>query len=227
VYLSRLWLNPRSPQVQRDLRSPHELHRSVMRAFPNILDPDLEARAYYGVLHRLEEQAESGRLLLYVQSNFQPDWQALPQGYCLPGEADHENPSIKPISDSYAAIGAGRILRFRLYVNPTRKVETKSLPDGTKRNGRRVPLREPEKLFAWLQRKAEQGGFRLREVQIAGMGAAHRAVATVSGKRLTFEGVQFEGRLEVTDPEAFRGTLAAGVGSGKAYGYGLLSVGPA
>lgn len=226
MYLSRLWLNLRSLQVQRDLRSPHELHRTVMRAFPDILDPDLEARAYYGVLHRLEEMPDTGRVLLYVQSTFPPDWQALPTSYCLAGEAGHENPSVKSVSESYESIRAGRALRFRLYANPTKKVETKSLPDGTKRNGRRVPLRSSDELLTWLRRKAEQGGFRLLEVQITGIGAAHRARATVDGKKLTFEGVQFEGRLEVQDPEAFGAVLRSGIGSGKAYGYGLLSVGP-
>jgi CRISPR system Cascade subunit CasE len=39
--------------------------------------------------------------------------------------------------------------------------------------------------------------------------------------------VVFEGRLRVTDAEAFRRALAAGIGSGKAFGFGLLSVAPA
>jgi CRISPR system Cascade subunit CasE len=36
--------------------------------------------------------------------------------------------------------------------------------------------------------------------------------------------VQFEGDLEVTDAAAFRAALAQGIGSGKAYGFGLLSI---
>jgi CRISPR system Cascade subunit CasE len=43
---------------------------------------------------------------------------------------------------------------------------------------------------------------------------------------MTFGSVLFEGRLAITDTEQFRATLAAGIGSGKAYGFGLLSVAP-
>ena len=42
--------------------------------------------------------------------------------------------------------------------------------------------------------------------------------------RLTFYGVAFEGRLEVVDTALFHDGLQAGIGSGKAYGYGLLSL---
>ena len=45
--------------------------------------------------------------------------------------------------------------------------------------------------------------------------------------RLTFEGVTFEGVLEVTDPERFAATVRSGIGPAKAYGYGLLSLAPA
>lgn len=42
--------------------------------------------------------------------------------------------------------------------------------------------------------------------------------------KLTFGSVLFEGVLEITDAERFQKTLQAGIGSGKAYGFGLLSI---
>jgi CRISPR system Cascade subunit CasE len=42
--------------------------------------------------------------------------------------------------------------------------------------------------------------------------------------RMTFQSVRFEGLLTVIDPERFCQTLAAGIGSAKAFGFGLLSV---
>jgi CRISPR system Cascade subunit CasE len=40
-------------------------------------------------------------------------------------------------------------------------------------------------------------------------------------------GVLFEGTLEITDPQQFLNrSIAAGIGSGKAFGFGLLSVAP-
>ena len=47
-----------------------------------------------------------------------------------------------------------------------------------------------------------------------------------SSTRLTFCGVAFEGRMQVVDSVLFHAALRAGIGSGKAYGYGLLSLAP-
>ena len=58
-------------------------------------------------------------------------------------------------------------------------------------------------------------------------GLVERGVAVGSPavrQRLTFGDVLFEGRLRVTDAALFRQTLEHGIGSGKAYGFGLLSV---
>lgn len=43
-------------------------------------------------------------------------------------------------------------------------------------------------------------------------------------RRLTFGSVLFDGRLRVVDAPAFQSTLRTGIGAGKAYGFGLLSV---
>ena len=41
-----------------------------------------------------------------------------------------------------------------------------------------------------------------------------------------FRGVVFDGHLRVTDERAFKAALANGIGSGKAYGFGLMSIAP-
>jgi len=43
---------------------------------------------------------------------------------------------------------------------------------------------------------------------------------------LTFAAVIFEGVLRVEDSQAFREALERGIGPGKAFGFGLLSVAP-
>lgn len=48
-----------------------------------------------------------------------------------------------------------------------------------------------------------------------------------SASKITFASVLFEGLLRVTNPDAFRSALEMGIGSGKAYGFGLLSIAPA
>jgi CRISPR system Cascade subunit CasE len=48
-----------------------------------------------------------------------------------------------------------------------------------------------------------------------------------SRPRLVFGSALFEGLIEVTDVDLFRQALVQGIGSGKAYGFGLLSIAPA
>lgn len=221
MFLTYMRLDAGSPEVQRDLRDQQGLHRRVMSGFPAILDPEQEPREYFGVLHRLEVERQSGRLLLYVQSRIQPDWSRLPAGYLV--EDGLPNPGVKPVNQAYESLTTGRILRFRLRANPTRKVDTKSGPNGEKRNGRRVPLRGLDQQMAWLERKAEEHGFGLLQATVAASGATELSRSHSTGR--TLQGVVFEGRLVIRDPERFRETLAQGIGPGKAFGFGLLSVG--
>ena len=57
---------------------------------------------------------------------------------------------------------------------------------------------------------------------------AIRSEARAQGKRggrvLTFKGAIFEGRLEIVDADRFRTALRNGIGPGKAFGFGLLSI---
>lgn len=45
-------------------------------------------------------------------------------------------------------------------------------------------------------------------------------------KPVTLDAITFDGILEVTDTDAFRNSLVNGIGTGKAYGFGLLSIAP-
>lgn len=219
MYLSRLVMNPLSREVRRDAADCQHLHRTVMGAFP---EHGSNARAHFGVLHRLEENQATGGMTLLVQSGVAPDWSHLPARYAL-------SLSCKEISGAYESISNGTRLRFRLLGNVTKKVKS----DGP--NGRRVALNTDQDRLTWLLRHAEAGGFELLEV-MSGAGVLDVLSHAVGGGRvhgrhaagrLSFGAVLFEGRLRVVDAERFRGTLRSGVGSAKAYGFGLLSVAPA
>jgi CRISPR system Cascade subunit CasE len=222
MFLSLLRLNPASADVQRDLRDVHRLHRTIMKAFPDVINPSVKARAQFDVLHRLEFDRNNG-WQLYVQSNIEPNWANSPRGYFLDKDG-LLNPLIKPVGDAYGAIEPGKRLRFRLRANPTRKVDTKTGPDGRRRNGRRVPLRKIDEQVAWLLRKAHSNGFELMQVIIAATGSAELVNSNETNK--TFQGVVYEGILEVKDAQQFSNALMAGMGPGKAYGFGLLSIAP-
>ncbi len=251
MYLSRFLLNPRNRDVRRDLSSYQAMHCRVLSMFPAV-PPDagnVEARQYFRILHRVDGDLQSGQVVLLVQSGLQPDWSRLPNGYCLQ-IGGIENPQSKCIDAHYAALRSGLRLAFRLRANPAR-VDPKTRAEGQRR-GKRVDLRGDEQWLRWLWRKGQAAGFGLisaetgqlleREPRLPGNVPAVRVTAqsrrwghqqrpqVVSkdsrGNPLTFASVLFEGLLEVTDADRFRQALVEGIGSGKAYGFGLLSIAP-
>lgn len=227
MYLTRAFLDSTCRLVRADLRSPESLHKTVMRAFPDHVGPS--PRSAHAVLHRLDQE-RGGRLVLLVQSRTRPMTERWPAGYVAAIGSDldlafssiGQNPAIRSVAAEHAAIQVGRRFAFRLRANTTRKIDTKTGPDGLKRHGRRVPVRGDEERMTWLTRHAEAAGFavdggNVRVTEIA-------AAVGREGKSVTVAGALFEGILVVTDADRFRVALEAGIGSAKAYGFGLLSI---
>jgi CRISPR system Cascade subunit CasE len=93
-----------------------------------------------------------------------------------------------------------------------------------------VDIRIEAELLGWLTRKGDANGFRpvavraYPDVPDVRTGREGTLKGRKPGMNLTFGSVVFDGELVVTDAAAFRRALAQGIGSGKAYGFGLLSV---
>ncbi|XWX05452.1 type I-E CRISPR-associated protein Cas6/Cse3/CasE [Aggregatilineales bacterium SYSU G02658] len=198
MYLSQLFLNPRLRAVQVDLANRYQLHRTVLSGFEG--DSAVEAR----VLYRLEWVLRQ-RPMLLVQSAVPPDWQRstrLTMASYLMSE-----PNVKPVELS---ITEGQVLRFRLYANPT-----------VKRGGKRWALHTEDKQHAWLQRKAADHGFKVLDVAL-------RDVKQIVGwhhqQHLTWHQVGYEGCLSVEDRALLLEAVQHGIGSAKAFGFGLLSL---
>lgn len=208
-----------SREVARDVRDVSEMHRTIMGAFPQA-EGETSPRALYKVLYRLETNESTGGLTLYVQSAAEPDWDALPDGYVV--RDGDEEVRTKSVAAAFASIKTGQRLRFRLRANPTRKIDTKTLADGLRRHGRRVPVRGDQEQLEWLRRQGERRGFALTRVGITASGSSelHRSTRN----KRTFQGVLYDGTLVVTDAEAFGTALVDGIGPGKAFGFGLLSI---
>lgn len=229
---SRLVLNESYPEARRDLGDCGRIHRRILRAFP-ALEQAGSARDQLGLLYRLESPDEnSAGWCLLVQARHEPDWASLPAQYLA------RPPEVKAIDEAYARIAEGLTLRFRLRANPTKRVARR---DDPRWNGRRVALRGEEEQLAWLERKGTQNGFALTHVRASAQVVDVRSssqtdvtgrLAPAGGQpapaaRLTFGSTLFEGLLQVQDAACFRLALEEGLGSGKAFGFGLLSVAPA
>lgn len=237
MYLSKLSINVYSREFRRDHADIRQMHRTVMSGYPDLADKEVPARRAQGVLWRLD--GVRGGFIQYVQSNVEPDWSRLPAGY-LSGPAQVR--SLQPVLD---AIAPGRRFAFRLVANPTRAIprrdqDKQEQEDDTEPKRRtqnmKVALRDPIKQVDWLIRKGGQHGF-----VIPATGAGQPDVTTSpcpdmigqkekpknNKDRITVVPVRFEGFLVVTDAAAFADAVRNGIGRGKAYGCGLISLAPA
>ncbi len=240
MYYSRLILNPRNRQVQRDLSDPYQMHRTILHGFPNgKLHVERNDEEAAGVLYRVDTQPQSGLPIVLVQSQVAPNWSFLQaetfKSYLLPVDPwqGDENPAVKARAIEFQL---EQTLAFRLRADPTKRL---SAAKGHK--GKRVGIYKEEEQLTWLRQRAVPGGFRLLHTQIIQgnkvqwvalheLEQSRKKTAEVAEEQaLPKPGlieVQFDGILQVTDPAAFLTAVQSGIGSGKAFGFGLLSLAP-
>ena len=238
IYLTKMILNPQSRKVWNDLGNLQELHRTVSSAFPKIENDEAlphherkTPRNEFNLLHRLDFNRKSGTAVLLIQSTVEPDWSFLDSSYANEFQC-------KTVHDKYERIENGMNLLFRLQANPTKRVgKSDTIAEAKFKESkirRRVELRTDEEKLGWLQRKGAESGFQLAKVRIKdrvdNVSSIEQGKISFSKKRksplLTFSAVVFEGILQVIDANKFREALVRGIGTGKAYGFGLLSVAP-
>ena len=101
------------------------------------------------------------------------------------------------------------------------------------RQGTRVDLRRDADRLQWLKRKGNQHGFQLAQLtHDAGdavdvlIRSSPRQAGRKDETRITVAGTLFDGRLVVQDTDRIRDAIAQGIGPGKAFGFGLLSLAP-
>ncbi|ASO21800.1 CRISPR system Cascade subunit CasE [Actinoalloteichus hoggarensis] len=222
MFLSRLTVDVTSRNFRLDYADVHQMHRTVMSAFPD-LDVQRTARQHCGALWRLDEH-ERGFVLL-VQSRLEPKWAALPADYLA------APPDVRSLDPFLRLIAPGRKIGFRLVGNPTRAIHPPDSVSGNRGRGKPVPQRLPAKQVEWLARKGEQHGFVLpvgRDGQADVAPAPRPSLhGRTDGNKITIEPVRFDGHLVPTDVEALRAAVLGGIGRAKAYGCGLISLGPA
>lgn len=204
MFLTQLRLDPRNVSTRRDLADPYDMHRTLVRAF--VRD---KRDAPQRFLWRLESGTAWSQPVVLVQSTGPGDWSFLEavSGYLL----DSGDPPIGVKSfDLASLLQAGTNLRFRLAANPT-----------VTRQGKRLGLIGEDAQLEWLHRQGERLGFGLQAALVTGsdMLRGRKGSMHVSLRRVLYEGV-----LEVRDAEALGAAIDSGIGHGKAFGCGLLSV---
>lgn len=247
MYMSYLLVdvggNPDRPRPGRLwLRNLYHVHQRLCMAFPSAerksadeaflkpFKPEEFAAGHVrvtrgqdvGFLFRLDPQP-GGRAVILVQSALEPDWDYAfhNAGYLLAAP-----PEARASDDRFEE---GQRLQFRLLANPTRRLSRHSLgadgqPVNPKDVGKRVPVRD-DNLCDWLVRQAEGWGIVDTDRTTIQQGYVCWNKER-DGDGLRLRSVRYDGVLTVTDPAKFREALESGIGSGKGFGFGLLSVAP-
>ncbi|WP_420177271.1 type I-E CRISPR-associated protein Cas6/Cse3/CasE [Kerstersia gyiorum] len=200
MHLTRLWLDPLAPQARRDLADPYDMHRTLVRAFAD--DVSLPPPRF---LWRLETSAAWRDPQLIVQSSDSGDWAYLDaiHGYLK------KSPEIKSVALESLLRRDSRY-RFRLLANPT-----------VSREGKRFGLASEDAQLAWLSRQGERLGF---HVEMALVAASDLLVIRKGKTKIQLQRALFEGILQAFDVTALTAAVQAGIGPGKAFGCGLLSL---
>lgn len=217
MFLSRIQLNPQRRGAQRLLANPQRMHAAVLSAFP---DPPTGEQPTGRVLWRTDQEGK--RVFLYVVSPGEADLRHIAEQGGWPSTEHGESRDYGPFLER---LDEGQMWHYRLTANPVRYLSNET--GGRARRGAHVTAAQQE---SWLLKKA-------RELGVSFSAGTDETSATLVTRRgthsfskgthtppVTIAWAQFDGVLRVVEPTALRRALTLGIGPGKAYGCGLLTL---
>ena len=221
--LSRITLDAHKRGARKLMGNPQAMHAAVMAVFGNAPVGD-EARPLWRV-----DSGNDGHHL-YVSGPGTPN--------LAPLQAQAGVDGVMPVSTDLgpflARLSQGQVWAFRLTANPVSAVS-----QGPGARGKVVPHVSAAQQLDWLDRKAEQHGFRVARFGSHGEESEESALSALvtqrrdlrfsknhggHARRVSIRTARFDGHLVVTDPDALRLALLQGIGRARAYGCGLLSL---
>ncbi|AJC62055.1 type I-E CRISPR-associated protein Cas6/Cse3/CasE [Streptomyces sp. 769] len=222
AWLTQLRLNTRNRTVLRDLKDGNQLHRTLMRLVPDGLGEP--ARATAGMLYRVDE-TDAGITVL-AQTRQQPLINRI--------APDYAHTAVKDMTAFLARLHKGLHVQYRIAANTV--VQYGSLADRERAQTRLKLDRLPPARRAltgaeaddWWYIRAARNGLNVLSLvstvppsvdvtrQHKGRDVTHRHAITI-----------FQGDATITDPDAVRATILNGMGRGRSFGAGLLSLAPA
>ena len=205
MYLSRAELDPTRRETMVALISPQKFHGAVENAF---------AGARRRRLWRLDQLGE--KLYLLLLSEERPDLTALCAQF-----GTGAPPETRPYDPLLERVTAGSCWQFRLTANPTKSCKDTQNPAA---RGTVAAHCTTQYQKQWLLERAAKRGFALREEGFTVTRVQWQHFAKHGTRPVTLLAVTYEGVLQVTDAEQFRALLCQGMGRGKAYGLGLMTV---
>lgn len=223
ISFTKFLLNPQKRGGRKLLTNPQAMHAAVRASFPPDLDSE-SARILWRVDSNGHEHA------LYVVGPTEIDPQVIDDQAGWPIRPA-QSADYGPLLDG---LRTGHERAFRLTANPVHSLP----PEPGEKRGKVLPHVTPAQQVEWLTQRASQHGFEIlrrgdgpdsgdlevivdqrKDVQFS-----RRDTESSRTGRVALRTARFDGKLRVTDVDAFRAALTQGIGRGKAYGCGLLTV---
>jgi CRISPR system Cascade subunit CasE len=202
VWLTQISPDFRNPAPHRDLRDAVRMHQRVMSLVPDGLGD--QPRRQAGVLYRIEQAPGGTRVL--VQTGLRPDLARLP--------ADYGNAQVRDLSPLFRWLREGATIRYRLAANTClRRSHSKTV----------IPLRGTDAEEWWIRRAPDCG------LELDSLISQAPGDVVGSGKQnnpVRYALTQFDGVAVITSADALASAIISGIGRGKSYGCGLLSIAP-
>ncbi len=245
MYLSNLEIETNNPKAIHWISNPYKIHQRLWMGFEKLktekINPDF--------LFRLEEEfKEAGELKprILVLSNILPSWEnAFNSEEFLKKQPKILNLNFKNFIEERVSF------RFSLIANPTKsikdhhsffkkelegltdKMEIKNKieqlsnslkkEDWEKIKSKRVGIYKDNEQVDWFNRKSEQSGFKIQSVHFSKGEEENISKKTPNlTHNIKLHTVHFQGILRVTNTELFKKAYSTGIGSGKAFGCGML-----
>ncbi len=195
-YLSRISVDYKTV-AQCRLQDSYAWHRALWKSFH-----DIDKRNF---LFRVEPKEEHCRIYLLSVKKPNPltwklwEWE------------------VKAISESFLNHST---YHFQLCANPTIKQKQSG-----RKNGIRIPICGKQELSEWLERKANSGGISV-DTDFLQISPPVNQPFYKNRIRGNHKRVDFQGVLNVEDREKFKESFNQGIGSAKAFGFGMLVLQP-
>ena len=208
MYLSRIKLDTNKRETMIALSNPQKIHGAIESAL--------------GVEHervrslwRIDELR--GETYLLVLTKDIPNFSTVSEQFGHDGGVVETKDYDKLLN----RITSGSRWRFKLTANPTIYHKT---PEDDSPRGKITSLKSVSCQEEWLCKRAESNGFSLSPDDFLVTKTSNYAFRKNGKYNVYLLSVTFEGVLTVQDADLFRKALTEGIGRGKAYGNGLLTV---
>lgn len=205
MYLSRVKLNANKRSTELALASPNKFHGAVESCFLDKADRKL---------WRIDKLG--GNYYLLILSPEKPCLSNIKDQYGFQESADE----IKNYDKFLQKIEEGSVWQFRLVANPTYTVKKERNERG------KVKAHVSERYqMEWLNDKALSNGFSVLTEGSCVVGSEWKVFYKKGyTSKVRFKETVFQGILRVEDLALFQNALIHGIGRGKAYGMGMLTI---